>query len=223
MNTLNIYLIPGLGANTKIFEKIVWPEGVVLHPLEWIAPKSLDESIGEYASRMAENITAFPAVLIGVSFGGIMVQEIAKQINVASLILISSIAHPDELPRRLQFLRLTKTYKLFPSKKINEIEKIALKITQGKTKERLGFYEYYLDKRDPLYLDWSLYQVLNWKAKHTPIPDLHIHGELDEIFPIQNIENCIEVKGGDHAMILTKAKKISSILSNHLQNLRENS
>ena len=40
-----------------------------------------DESLAHYASRLASTITAPNPILLGVSFGGIIMQEVAKQIN----------------------------------------------------------------------------------------------------------------------------------------------
>ena len=36
-------------------------------------------------------------------------------------------------------------------------------------------------------------------------PDvIHIHGSLDDVFPIKYIKDCIVVEGGTHVMILNK-------------------
>ena len=35
---------------------------------------------------------------------------------------------------------------------------------------------------------------------------IHIHGDNDHVFPINNIQNCITLKGGGHEMIILKAK-----------------
>ena len=87
-----IYFMPGLGANSKIFEHISLPKDRFdIHLLEWKIPVSKDESIQDYAQRMAEEIKHQNPVLLGVSFGGVLVQEIAKIIAVEKVILVSSI------------------------------------------------------------------------------------------------------------------------------------
>ena len=35
---------------------------------------------------------------------------------------------------------------------------------------------------------------------------VHIQGDKDPVFPIENIENCIIVENGTHTMILHRAK-----------------
>ena len=74
--------MPGLGASSKIFERILLPKDKFeLHFLEWKIPTSLDETIEGYALRISDDITHKNPVLLGVSFGGILVQEIAKIIS----------------------------------------------------------------------------------------------------------------------------------------------
>ncbi|MBC7494509.1 MAG: alpha/beta hydrolase, partial [Flavobacterium sp.] len=33
---------------------------------------------------------------------------------------------------------------------------------------------------------------------------IHIHGDADEVFPVKNIKNFINIKGGTHMMILNR-------------------
>lgn len=74
----HIYLIPGMGANTKIFEYIKLPENdYVMHFIEWELPER-KESLSDYAFRMTKKITHEKPILFGVSFGGILVQEMSK-------------------------------------------------------------------------------------------------------------------------------------------------
>ena len=70
---IHVYLMPGMSANSLIFEKIKFPKNFELHKLDWISP-NIDESIENYAKRLSEKIVHKNPVLIGVSFGGILVQ-----------------------------------------------------------------------------------------------------------------------------------------------------
>jgi len=82
-----VYFMPGLAASSSIFERISLPSHqfeIVL--LEWEIPLD-NETLPQYASRIANKITHKNPVLIGVSFGGILVQEMAKCISVKKLLL----------------------------------------------------------------------------------------------------------------------------------------
>jgi|MGYP006078702931 thioesterase domain-containing protein len=209
--------MPGLAANSKIFEYTSLPEDLFeLHYLAWILPTSIDETIESYAKRMCEFIQEKNPVLIGVSFGGILVQEMSKIIHVQKVIIISSIKNNSELPKRLQLAKVTKTYKLFPANHISNIESFISLVFSTMAQKRITQYRMFLSVRDPLYLNWAIHHVLHWNQTETLSNVIHIHGTKDEIFPIKNILNCIEIEDGSHIMILNKGKKISTILINKL-------
>ncbi|NJB72053.1 pimeloyl-ACP methyl ester carboxylesterase [Saonia flava] len=203
---IHVYLMPGMAANPSIFKNISLPsDKFVVHLLEWFVPKK-GSSIQEYALEMCKKIEHRQPVLIGVSFGGILVQEMAKQMPVKKVIVISSVKHKSELPKRMIFAKYTKIHKLLPTGLVNNVELLA-KYAFGETvTKRLELYEEFLSVRDKYYIDWSIDQIVNWG--HTePIPNLvHIHGEKDPVFPMSHIKECIPVKNGTHTMIIHRAK-----------------
>ena len=118
-----IYFVPGLAASTSIFEFLELPsDKYEIHYLDWLIPKNTTESIEDYAQRMCGLIKHENPVLIGVSFGGIIVQEMSKLIDTKKTIIISSVKSKHELPKRLKLAKVTKAYKLFPTKAILNLE-----------------------------------------------------------------------------------------------------
>jgi pimeloyl-ACP methyl ester carboxylesterase len=213
-NKTHIYFIPGLAASPKIFEHLQLPvERFELHYLEWIIPESKNESIAHYAKRMAESVENPYAILIGVSFGGIMAQEMSRHLPDCKVIIISSVKSRHELPRRLKLIQKTKLYTLLPTGHIELVEEFAKLAFGNLAKQRIELYNEYLSVRNSTYLDWAIYNVLHWKQEFTLPYYQHIHGDKDEVFPIKNIKNCTIVPGGSHVMIITKAKKISELLT----------
>lgn len=215
-----IYFVPGLAASSSIFEYLKLSEEyfeIIL--LEWLIPKSKTESLDNYVKRMSEKIKHERFILVGVSFGGIVVQEMSKYCKPLKTIIISSVKHENEFPKRLKALRKTKAYKLTPVKAITNIENFA-KYAFGKVaKKRIDLYKKYLAMRDEIYLPWAIYNVLHWKQTNKNEHIIHIHGNNDNIFPIKNIKNCIIVEGGTHVMILNKAKQISEIIEEECSSL----
>lgn len=206
MSKIPVYLMPGLAASTAIFERIVLPENVFeIHLLEWEIPFD-KETLADYAKRIAEKIKQPNPVLIGVSFGGILVQEMAKFIKVRKVIIISSVKSNLEFPRRLKIAKTTKAYKLIPMTLILNIETLAKFSFGEKVNQRLKLYERFLSVRDIGYLNWAVEQVILWDRTVADNSVLHIHGDMDDVFPIKNIDNCTVVKGGTHIMILNKYK-----------------
>lgn len=205
--------MPGLAASPKIFENLEFDTDLYeLHFLKWKKPLALEESISNYAMRMTEDIKHDNVVLLGVSFGGIMVQEMSKFVSTKKIILVSSVKSHHELPKRFKLASMSKIYKLFPTQVVSNFEDFA-KFFLGKSlKKRAKIYEKYLSERDETYLKWSIHNVLHWKQDKPLDNTLHIHGNKDHVFPIKHIENCEEIDNGTHVMIITKAKKISKII-----------
>ncbi len=214
--------MPGLAAGPEIFENLQFDSEIYdLHYLQWKRPLALEESITNYAMRMTDEIKHKNPVLIGVSFGGIMVQEMSKFIDVKKVIIVSSVKTKHELPKRFKVASMSKLYRLFPTKVVSNFENYA-KFFLGKSlKKRAKIYKKYLSVRNEKYLKWSIHNVLHWYQKE-PLEDiLHIHGTNDHVFPIKNIKNTINIEGGTHVMILKKAKSISKIIHENLTRIHE--
>ncbi|WPO79262.1 alpha/beta hydrolase [Flavobacterium sp. KACC 22761] len=212
MSKIPVYFMPGLAASPAIFERIKLDESVFeTHLLEWEIPKQ-KESLSDYAFRIAQKIKHDNPVLIGVSFGGILVQEISKHIKARKVIIISSVRSNAEFPRRMKIGKKTKAYKLIPMKLILNIENLAKYSFGEKVKKRIKLYEKFLAVRDLNYLQWAVESVILWDRKTVDENVIHIHGDKDDVFPIKYIDKCILVKGGTHIMILNKYKWLNENL-----------
>ncbi len=211
-NKTHIYCIPGLGASISIFEFIQLPYAQFeLHYIPWIIPESTD-SISDYAKKMCSFIKHNNTVLLGVSFGGIMAQEMSKHISVKKVVIISSIKTRHELPKRFLFVRETKLYKLLPTKLLEKVNAWERLFFNESNKKAAKAYEKYLNILDKRYLDWAIENVLFWN-QNQPIPNLiHIHGSKDLVFPIENISNCIIIPNGTHAAILRRSRWLNQNL-----------
>lgn len=208
-----VYFIPGLGTGPRIFEYVSLPEEKFdLHYLDWLVPESQDESLAHYAKRMADEIEDELPVLIGVSFGGILAQEMRKLIPVRKTIIISSLRSQAEFPRRLKWMRLLRLYRLLPTRKLSNIDDFTRFSFHQTVKKKAELYNRYMSVRNEKYLNWAIKTILHWKEREVADDIVHIHGTRDEIFPIRYVRDCIPVEGGTHAMIITKAKKISTLI-----------
>jgi pimeloyl-ACP methyl ester carboxylesterase len=212
MDKIPVYLMPGLAASSLIFERIALPEdSFELFLLEWEIPLD-NESLLDYAMRMTAKIKHQNPVLIGVSFGGILVQEMARCIPIKKVIIISSVKTNLEFPRRMKIAKTTKAYKLIPTSLILNLENLAKFSFGEKVNQRLQLYEKFLSVRDIRYLDWAVEQVILWERTIADKNVIHIHGDADDVFPIKYISNCIVLKGGTHIMILNKYKWLNANL-----------
>ena len=212
MTKIAVYFMPGLAASSAIFERIALPEShFEMYFLEWQIPL-YQESLTDYAKRMTTKIHHQNPVLIGVSFGGILVQEMEKYLETQKTIIISSVKTNLEMPRRMKIAKQTKAYKLIPMELLLNIEKLAHFSFGKKINKRIQLYEKFLSVRDKKYLEWAIEQVILWNCDTANQKIIHIHGDNDDVFPIKYIKNCIAIKGGTHIMILNKYKWLNENL-----------
>lgn len=205
----HVYFVPGMAAGKEIFKNIILPSALFeVHILDWLIPEK-EESLKDYARRMAACVIETNPVLIGVSFGGVVVQEMAAYLSLKKLIIISSVKSKQELPKRLRLAGKTGAYKLLPTRLMLSSDDLTKFSIGPRSKKRLQLYQAFLNVRDQRYLDWAIKNMVCWNRK---VPDkevVHIHGDKDIIFPIKNIMNCVIVEGGTHIMLLNKGKQVS--------------
>ncbi|MDW5290033.1 alpha/beta hydrolase [Formosa sp. PL04] len=203
---IHVYFMPGMAANSSIFEYIHLPKDrFKIHLLEWIIPER-KESLSAYAKRICKDIVEENPVLVGVSFGGILVQEMSKHIKARKIIVISSVLTKYELPKRMKLAKATKMYKFLPTHLVRDFESYAKYAFGDSITKRVNLYKKYLSVRDKNYLDWAIEQVVCWDQEIPQPNTIHIHGDKDAVFPFQNMQDCIIVNGGTHIMIINKYK-----------------
>lgn len=215
----SIYLMPGMAASPKIFEFIKFPAEYKVVYLKWIKP-NLNETLKSYAKRMSVFINDDNPVLIGVSFGGILVQEISKHLKLKKLIIVSSVKSKVELSLSMKFAKKTGVHHLLPLNWIDDLEKILLFVFGPSINAKVEAYKKYLSERDPDYLKWSINQIVNWKQTKYDKNIIHIHGENDKVFPLRYLErnkNFIIVKNGTHATVLRDHKWFSKNLPIYIE------
>jgi len=211
----NVYFMPGMSANSLIFERIKIKGNFNFHYLEWIEPKK-NECLKKYSIRFSKLIKHEFPILIGVSFGGILVQEISKIIHVKKIIIISSVKSKREFPVSMKVVKTTKSYKILPVKWINDFESLISFVFGPRVKRKVELYRKYLSVRDEKYLSWAFKELIEWDQDKPLENIIHIHGSRDTIFPTLSIKNYVEVPDGDHAMILKKADWINEFLEKNL-------
>lgn len=203
---MKIYCFSGLGADERVFQNMNFHPHEVIH-MKWIMPKE-NESLQSYALRMGTSINQDePFVLMGLSFGGMLVQELSKTTKPHKTIVISSIAGKHEKPFRTRMMDIFNVYRFIPGKYFNQPSKIAFYLFGAKTEEEKKILTEILTESDPRYIRWALNTISRWNNSET-VPAFRIHGSEDRLFPIKNIKHNYIVKGGGHLMVIRHAKEI---------------
>lgn len=211
-----IYLIAGLGADTRVYNNIDLHDHEVI-PVDWIEPHQSD-TLNIYAQKLIHQYNILPnSVLIGNSLGGMIAVEIAKQIPVKKVILISSIKTNTEAPGYFSFFRALPVYKIIPGKWFTSMGFMVKPLFGHMSAEDAWLFSDMLKNSSPTFVKWAMGAVLHWKNSVIPPNLFHITGDKDLVFSFKRIPDATIVKGGTHIMIFDKAKEINKLLKNILK------
>ncbi len=216
--TYHYFLIPGLGFNALTFKNLKLHDAASINYVEWLEPVE-NESLEHYIDRMAEEVDASLSkiVLIGHSFGGVMVQEIAQRVDVEKVFLVSTIKSPKEMSWNVRLLRSLPLYKLVSHGLINSTFPIWAKLHDFHNQEERDAFTEMVNDMSMTYFKWAVNAIVNWKGikKRKKVP-IHMHGDNDQTFYYNKIKNPITIKGAGHFMVYNRADEISAIIKKEL-------
>lgn len=211
-----IFLISGLGADTRLYNNIDLKDHDVI-PVDWIEPNEHD-TLNTYAQKLIHQFTINNnSIVIGVSLGGIIAIEIAKQIKLNKVILISSIKTINEAPWYFKVFSTLPVYKLLSGKQLAALGFLIKPIFGRITHQDAWLFNDMLKKSSPKFIKWALDAVLLWRNETIPANVYHIVGDKDLVFNYKRIKNATIIKGGTHIMIYDKAKQINKLLKGILK------
>jgi pimeloyl-ACP methyl ester carboxylesterase len=212
--TKPIYILSGLGADERVFQKLDFSNYSPVF-IKWIAP-NFNESIENYATRLLEQMPTYKPILIGLSFGGIIATEIAKQIETEQVILIASAKTKNEIPFYYRFAGFIKLHKLIPATILKQSNFIANWLFGAKTLNEKLLLKSILKDTDSHFLKWAIEKIVTWK-NITRLNNLtHIHGLNDHIIPHIFLKCDIRIEGGGHFMTMNKDIVLSEIIKKQL-------
>ncbi|GAA4791892.1 hypothetical protein GCM10023231_19780 [Olivibacter ginsenosidimutans] len=207
---ITVYLFSGLGADYRAFRYLDLSGFHVVH-IPWITPLA-HEHIESYAKRLSAPITAPNAILIGLSFGGILAIEVAKQVAVHGIILLASIKNYSELPFYYRWIGKLRLHHLVPTSWLAKPHFWSAWIFGAKTKAEKKLMATILKDTDIPFLTWALDVILSWKNTEIPNRLIHIHGTKDRLLPLRFVNADIIIDGGEHLMTINKAKEVSKAI-----------
>jgi pimeloyl-ACP methyl ester carboxylesterase len=210
------YFISGLGADHRAFKKIVLPPQFEIVHIAWITPMP-NETFKDYCLRLTTSIDRTKDfVLIGLSFGGLVVTELTPLLHPKKTIVISSITSFQQMPWYFKLLGMLRIHKLIPVAFLKKQKRFAYWLFGTKTEEERKALSRIMDEIDEVYLKWSLHEILTWKVKEKAEGIVHIHGSADKILPVHLVDPDIKINGGGHFMVLTHAAEINEGLRREL-------
>jgi pimeloyl-ACP methyl ester carboxylesterase len=210
-----IYFISGLGADARVFQQLKI-EGFRPVHIQWEQPHR-GESLEHYAGRLLRQVNSPQPILVGLSFGGLVAVEMAKQSNPAQVVLLSSVKTADEVPIYFKLFRWVPLHLVLPFKRLLWAVYWFLfwLFSLGTQAERDLMRQILLDT-DPRFMKWAMHRVVTWRNREVPRHLIHIHGGEDRIFPCRNVNPDVLIEDGGHFLVMNRAERLSAILMNLL-------
>lgn len=208
-----VYLIPGQGADYRLYNNLVIDRKFEAVHIDFIRPEK-GVSMYNYARLLAQQIdTTDEYSIIGVSLGGMLAVELTELLNPQTTIIISSAKNRPELPGRYRFMRYFPVNKIIPSFLYKAGAKVAQPLIEPDRKYGKEIFIQMLNDKDAKFLKRSANMIINWKRKDFPDNIYHIHGTNDHTIPHKNVDATHCIEGGSHMMVLTRGSEISKIVN----------
>lgn len=212
-----VFLIPGLGADKRIYKHIKLNAADITY-IDWIEPHRTD-TLTSYAQRLINQYDITPgSIVIGNSLGGMLAVEIANQIKLDQVILISSIKTIDEAPFYFKLFKWLPVYHLIPGKLFSKMGALIAPLFGKMYSVDAYLFNSMLQNTSPVFIKWAMHAALQWQNKTAPTNLYHITGDRDLVFNYKKIKNPMLITGGTHIMIFDRAKELNQILNNILKN-----
>lgn len=216
---MDIHLIPGLGADHRLFNRFLvdaphrfahdWPD----------MPEG--SSLVDFAKKLALEVdSSRPHILIGMSMGGMVVQEMAALTKPKAVAIISSWKGPAEMPLHIRALRGKHPERVLTKAMLQRLLPVIRWQMGVEGPDAIALLESFALASNLDRLKVQVSAILDWEGPSDPFPGLiHIHGDHDRLMPLASITSAYVVKGGTHFMIYQMSAEVERVLRNALSGL----
>lgn len=213
---MNVFFLSGLGADRTVFQFLDFS---LYDPvfIDWIPPQK-KESLPDYALRLKEKFIPDNAIVVGLSFGGMLATEIAKKFPASKAILISSSKTKNELPPVYRVGKYLPLHHITPYA-LQKWFMLQIKPMFGISSEKTRkIYEEIIGNSNPSFNRWAVDAILNWENIEVPQNLVHIHGTHDKILPFKYIHCNYAIKAAGHLMIMEQRDILSELINSIITN-----
>lgn len=207
----NVYFISGLGADQRVFETLdlSWCEPVFL---PWLSP-SPSESLSAYSQRMRAQIPEHNPIVVGISFGGMLLAEMLTKEPGIKAVILASVVNSKQLPFWFKIARWLPAYRLLPRAVLLPTGAPGRWLFGVHQPRARDLFRQILQQSDPVFVKWAIYAILHWRSilplRSVPI---QIHGTKDRLLPRKKISVDFTVEGAGHLLTLEHPEQLSLLL-----------
>lgn len=210
-----VYLIPGQGADARLFQNIDIEEHNT-QVIEFLIPEK-GEDMAQYAQRMANSIdTTKRYSIVGVSLGGMVAVEINQFLQPEETIIIASAKCQDEIPKLYKFFRKFPLHRVLGGRFYKAGTLIVQPFYEPMDKTHRKIFKQMVKAKSPQFMKRAVRCIVEWEQPVCDSDVIHIHGTKDHTLPIKNVEPTVIVEGGSHVMTMLRGEEISAILNEYI-------
>jgi len=224
-----LVLLPGLGSTPDIFEPQRRAFGDQLITPAFI-PAQGNESIGRYAQRWAEQLNPLlaetddgrPVFLGGLSFGGMVAQELAMHLEAKprALLLIATSRRAESITLAAQLAHRAATLlPPSPSGIAHKLLALGWALRDGLDDHAKALFMRSVAGSDNAFLKWGGQEAADWPGFEAPAgypPVYQVHGSDDWVIKPPSTNNATLIEGGRHLINLTHAHTVNRFLFDHV-------
>lgn len=217
---MKLILLPGLGADGRLFDGVRCPGTEIVTPaFPEPAPR---QSLPSYARALADRLRIGPGDAVGgASFGGFVAAEIAARRPVAALVLIGSALSPREVPS--YYAVLEGLSRLVPDGVFARAPRnhplVLAKFGRLTATQRALFLEM-AGRASPALLRRGMRMIFGWKGvdrAEIACPIHRIHGRLDRLIRPPSAREAELIEGVGHLISMTNPGRVGRFLAERLQ------
>jgi len=207
-----IFFFTGLGADERAFAYLKIKTSLPQIHVPWLKPDK-NESLENYCRRLVQRHGVKDGdILIGLSFGGLVVVEISKLIKPALSILISSASTRKELPLLYRIAGKTDLHRVVPKSVLNKPNRLKYYLFSLKKPEQRKLFDEIVTDADVDFVRWAIDKIVHWENSNRPENLYKIHGTADRIMPVHKPSVNFIIQGGSHFLTWENAAEVSTII-----------
>lgn len=212
-----LIFLPGLGADSRLFahQQKAFKNSVAP---PWLIP-SRGESLASYARGWAKKLKLKPGCfLAGVSFGGMVAQEMARWVRPQAVILISSCRSSANIPFYLKMAGSLLTWPRFSKGLCRIFPEMSGRFLGARTPQQRDLLIRMFMETPNDFAKWTVNVIRRWGGCEPAGARIyHIHGEKDHLIPLRSVKPDQVIPGGGHLINLTHPGEVNKFIQECLR------